>query len=151
MKHYKQTPILGVLMAMGMIFFIWLPALADENTMAKDVKEKMGAAVEAIQNYTIDKKDQAVKDVDRVLEDLDRRIQVLGDRLDAKWDKLDAAAREKARQNMRKAAKKEKRSELNGPEGSPTVPKQAWDEVKTGFSDAYKALGESLQEAENQF
>ena len=46
----------------------------DDKATSKDVKQETMEAIEAIKKYTVEKKDEAVREVKIILEDLDARI-----------------------------------------------------------------------------
>lgn len=81
---------------------------------------------------------------------LDKRIEELEARVDESWGKMDKAAREKARANL-KALRKQRTqvAEWYGSLKSSTG--DAWEHMKKGFSDAYKALNDAWEKSEKEF
>ncbi len=67
----------------------------DDKATSKDVKQESMEAIEAIKKYTVDKKNEAVREVKVVLEDLDTRIDRMQSHIENKWNEMDQASREK--------------------------------------------------------
>jgi CHASE3 domain sensor protein len=121
-----------------------------EKASAKEVHQKVDDTAEAIKNYSIEKRDEAAKKAKASLDALDAHINALEDRIDKNWDKMDQAARAQARSTMK--ALRERRvlvAEWYGAlKNSGGI---AWEDVKKGFSDAYKSLKESWEKAEQMY
>lgn len=121
-----------------------------EKTSAKEVRQEVGDAAEAIKHYSADKRDEAAKKAKEGLDALDARINSLEQRIDRDWEKMDKAAREQARKTM--SALREQRvktAEWYGSLKNSTA--KAWDHTKRGFSDAYKSLKQSWEKAEQEY
>jgi len=74
---------------------------ADE-TAKQDLSNKVEAAAEAIKNYSVAQKDEAINSAKATLEDLDARIQQMEERLDQQWSQMDKVARDTARATLSK-------------------------------------------------
>ena len=124
-------------------------AVADDAAR-KDVSKKVEAAAEAIKNYTVAQKDEALKSAKATLEDLDARIVQMEDRLDKQWSQMDNAARDTARASIRNV--REQRTEVADWYGQlKQSSAAAWDRVRRGFSDSYEALRTSIEKVQKQF
>ena len=124
-------------------------AVADDAAR-KDVSKKVEAAAEAIKNYTVAQKDEALKSAKATLEDLDARIVQMEDRLDKQWSQMDNAARDTARASIRNL--REQRTEVADWYGQlKQSSAAAWDRVRRGFSDSYEALRTSIEKVQKQF
>jgi len=122
----------------------------DDKTTLKEVRQEVKEAVEAMENYTVDQRDEALKKVRVAVDDLDTRIEDLENQVDRKWDRMDQAAREKARATLKLLRKKRNElSEWYG--GLQQCSVNAWGHVKKGFLDSYKALSEVYDKAAKQF
>ena len=120
------------------------------SSTATDVKKETLEAVEALKNYSIEKKDKAVSEVKVALEKMDARIDRLQSRVENKWDEMDQASREKAKKTLQ--ALRKKRNELSEWYGGMKHSSaDAWDHVKKGFVDGYEALAGAFDKAENEF
>ena len=121
-----------------------------DDAARKDVSKKVEAAAEAIKNYTVAQKDEALKSAKTTLEDLDARIVHMEDRLDKQWNQMDSAARDTARASIRNV--REQRTEVADWYGqlkqSSAV---AWERVRRGFSDSYEALRTSVEKVQKEF
>lgn len=121
-----------------------------EKTPAKEVRQEVGDAAEAIGHYSADKRDEAAKKAKEGLDALDARIDSLGQRIDRDWDKMDKAARERARKTMNALHEQRvKTAEWYGSLKNSTT--KAWSHTKRGFSDAYKSLKQSWEKAEQEY
>lgn len=122
----------------------------NEKTTAKEVRQEVADAAEAIKDYTADKRDEAAGKAKAALDALDARIDAMEKRIDRNWDKMDQAARERARSTLQ--ALREQRvvvAEWYG--GLKNSTAEAWEQTKAGFSDAYKALRRAWEKAEEEY
>jgi hypothetical protein len=124
-------------------------ALADD-TPATDVGKKLDAAGTAIKDYSVEQRDEAVKNAKVALDNLDARINTFAADIDSKWDQLDASARKKAYESMDKL-RKERNDAAEWMGALKHSSKEAWDEVKNGFAKSYEALSNSFSKAKEEF
>ena len=104
----------------------------------------------AFRSYTIQQQDEAIRKAKAALDRLDQRIDELETRIDNKWDKMNEAVREKTRSNLKLLRKQRvKVAEWYGSLKSSTA--DAWDHLRDGFSNAYKAFYDSWEKAEEEF
>jgi seryl-tRNA synthetase len=125
-------------------------ALAADDTTATDVGKKLDAAGTAIKDYSVEQRDEAVKNAKVALDNLDARINRLAADIDSKWDQLDASARKKAYESMDKL-RKERNDAAEWMGALKHSSKEAWDEVKNGFAKSYEALSNSFSKAKEEF
>ena len=120
------------------------------KTSIKEVKQETQDLLQTLKAYTIDKRDEAVHKTKAALDNLDKHIEELEARVDESWSKMDKSAREKARANL-KALRKQRTqvAEWYGSLKSSTG--DAWEHMKKGFSDAYKALNDAWEKSEKEF
>jgi flagellin-specific chaperone FliS len=67
-----------------------------DQMTTKEVKEKVGETAEAIKNYSVAQRDEALEKAKTVLDDLDARIDHMQSQLNEKWDQMDQYGRQKA-------------------------------------------------------
>jgi len=145
----------GVIACVLTIFFTMAsssPAGQQKNheTTAREVSQEVKEAIESIENYSEDKRDEALKKVKMVIHDLDARIDGLEDQAAKRWDRMDQAAREKARSTLKSLRKKRnKLAEWYG--GMQHSSTKAWQHVKKGFLESYEALSEAYAKAVKEF
>ena len=135
-----------------MLFFIpTMQAKAGNDTVtSQDVKAETKEMIKTLQQYTIDQRDQAMKEAEQAMDAIDTRIDKLESRVDSNWDKMTQAAREEARANLK--AMRQQRNELSEWYGSfKNSSADAWEEMKKGFSDAYQALSDSWEKAKSEY
>lgn len=120
------------------------------ETSIEDIQKETQELLEVIASYTAGKRDEAILQAKDGLQKLDNRIDALEKRVDNKWDKMSEAARNQTRENLRTLRKQ--RNEVAEWYGSLTSSSdEAWDHVKNGFSDAYKALEDAWVKSEQEF
>jgi basic membrane lipoprotein Med (substrate-binding protein (PBP1-ABC) superfamily) len=140
--------ITAAVFAIGSVFFA--AQISARETTAKDVKEKVADAAQAIKNYSVNQRDEAVKKAKAALDDLDVRINSMESQLDKKWDQMDQSAREKGRATL--TALRKQRNEVAEWYGSlKHSSRKAWEEVKKGFLKSYQELRDSLDKARSEF
>lgn len=126
------------------------PVARADDTAKKDMNKKVEAAAEAIKNYTVAQKDEAIKNAKATLDDLDARIKQMEDRLDKEWNHMDQTARDTARASIRRL--REQRTELADWYGQlKQSSAAAWEHVKQGFVDSYETLRASVAKVQKDF
>ena len=152
----KTQRVKSALLVFASIVFLAVPSVshanrtAEEKTTKKEVKQEIKEAFEAVENYTADQRDEAVKKIKVALEKIDSQIESMESRIGKKWDQMDQAARQKARSTL--ASLRKQRNELSEWYGGLKYSSvEAWGHVKSGFLKSYKALSESFGKAEGEF
>jgi phosphoglycolate phosphatase-like HAD superfamily hydrolase len=130
---------------MAALFFsaasvIFTTRVSADKATAKTVRKKMAETAEAIKNYSVDQRDEALKKVKAALDDINARIRMVFRtefRTDEKWERMYQLARKKVRTDL-KALKKQREdlAERHGKYSSG----HAWEDVKKGFVNSYHAL-----------
>jgi hypothetical protein len=116
---------------------------SEESTSLEEVWNKADKAMDAIESYSVEQRDQAVASVKETVADLDRAIDRLEVRIADEWSKMDEAARENARSALKSL--REKRNELSEWLGGLKYGSaKAWEEIKEGFIDGFEAFRESF-------
>lgn len=114
---------------------------------AADPKKEMKEAAEAIAEYSVEQKDEAVEKAGKMMETLDKRIEVVEERVAENWDGFKQSTKEQYRKTFKVLQKK--RNELSEYYGSlKHSSRGAWHEVRDGFAKSYNQLVLSWQEAE---
>jgi len=139
--------------ALACLVGIVSPTLASrstDGTSAEQVKQDVGQAIESIATYSAARRDEAVAKASAALERLDRHISRLEDRANAEWDRMDRAARERLQATLR--ALRKQRNDLAEWSGRLRESSAgAWEQVKRGFVESYRALTDAFSKAEEQF
>jgi len=116
------------------------PAVGE--TSAKDVKQKTADAAEAIKDYTVDKKSEAVAQGKKLLRDLDAQVK----QLETQASKATGEVRAKSKEDLKELkAKRAQASRKLDEFGKASA--DSWDSVKQGFVDAYKDLHRAYDKA----
>ena len=147
----KNTLMLSMIAMMTLCFMPIAQAKSGSDTVtAEDVKKETQELINTLQQYTVDKRDQATKEAELALKKLDGRINELESRVDSNWEKMTQAARQKNRANMK--ALRQQRNELAEWYGSfQNSSADAWEQMKKGFSDAYQAMSDSWEKAKSEY
>ncbi len=106
----------------------------------------MAETGEAIKDYTVDKKDEAVAHAKKLGTDIDAKIK----ELEAQASKQAGEARTKSEQMIKdlRAKRAKVSAKLND---LSKATKASWDETKKGFADAYRDLAMSYDKAVAEF
>jgi hypothetical protein len=116
------------------------------QTTSKDVGQKASETGEAIRDYTVEKKNEAVAQAKKLTADLDAKIK----ELEAEASKLTGEAKAKAEAQLRDLkAKRAKASQKANDLGRAT--KASWERAKEGFADAYRDLATAYDKAAAEF
>ncbi|CAH1387695.1 hypothetical protein [Candidatus Nitrotoga sp. M5] len=143
---------IGALMLIGMLGVAPLCYAQTENTNTsiEAVKKETQDLLQVIGSYTADKKDEVVQKAKENLDTLDIHIDALEARIDKNWGKMSKDARMKARENL-KALRKQRNQVAEWYGSMKTSSADAWDHMKKGFSNAYKALEDAWRKSEREF
>ena len=120
------------------------------KTTGKDVSQKMDETAHAIKNYSVEQRDEALKNAKSVLADADARIEHFESETSRNWDKMNASARKHARETM-KTLRRQRQDLSQGYGELKRSSANAWDEVKGGFAKSYDALHDSISKAAKEF
>jgi hypothetical protein len=124
------------------VLLLSAPLPVHAQTTTKDVGQKMADTGEAIKDYTVDKKNEAVAHAKKLGRDIDVKIK----ELDAQASKQAGAAKAKSKEMIKdlKAKRAKVSAKLN--ELSKAT-KASWDETKKAFADAWQDLATSYDKA----
>jgi chromosome segregation ATPase len=145
MKYTKKT-----LCAFMLIGILGIIPLCYAETSIEEVKQETHDLIQTLNAYTVDQRDEAIHKTKAALVNLDKRIDELEASVDKSWDKMDKAAREKARASL-KALRKQRTQVAEWYGSLKSSSGDAWEHMKKGFSDAYKALNEAWEKSEKEF
>lgn len=139
--HTVSALMLIVCVSLGIVSFYSTVQAA--NT---DVSEEVKEAASAIGEFTVEQKDAAVGKAREMMDSIDDRIHKLEGRMEANWDDMKESSRDKYNKTLKTL--REKRNNLSEWYGSMKhSSKDAWSEVKSGFSKSYESLAQSWQDA----
>ncbi|HEX4985102.1 MAG TPA: hypothetical protein VFV71_03415 [Burkholderiales bacterium] len=120
------------------------------ETTAKDIGRKMDETGQAIKDYSVERRDEALKSAKQVLADADERIDRFEADVNRKWDRMSASARRQAQETLR--TMRRQRQDLSESYGElKRSSSGAWEEVKGGFAKSYGALRDSFSKAAKEF
>jgi vancomycin resistance protein YoaR len=138
----------AVFFAMASVSFA-AQASAD-RTETKAVKEKVADAAEAIKNYSVDQRDEALKKAKTVLDELDARIDRMQSQLNGKWDQMDQSTRKKAMDALT-VLRKQRNEIAEWYGGLKHSSSNAWEDVKKGFLKSCQELRDAFDKARSEF
>ena len=136
--------VLGALLTVSPLSFT--AETTGSKTTAKDVSRKVDETGQAIKEYTVAQRDEAIKKAKTALDDLDVRIGRMERKLDNEWDRMDKAARKKTRATLN-ALRRERNEAAEWYGGLKHSSAESWEQVKAGFVKSYEVLKESFTNA----
>lgn len=141
-------PIRGLLVAAA--FCVALPALAQDNTdmtTTDEVRTEISEAMDAIAAYSEQQSDEALTEAREALNRLDAEIERREQALRESWAEMSDTAREAAQARLRDL--RQARNRLGERYGAlESGASSAWDELTSGFSDAWDAFSEAWTAAD---
>lgn len=142
--------LLSTMLSLGMLMFGSTYGSEEmpptKHYTAQEVQQKWNEAMEAVNDYSADKKTEMMAKVDSAIQALDSRIADLQSTSKEQWDDLNEASARQTHELMEQLQKQ--RNELAEWYGGLKYGSEdAWSEIKTGFSDAYKQLSASAEKA----
>jgi hypothetical protein len=140
--------VLGTLLAASPMSFAAEPS--GSKSKAKDIAKKADETGQAIKNYTVAQRDEAIRNAKAALDDADRRINRMERKLDSEWERMDQAARKRARATL-DALRRERNEAAEWYGGLKHSSAESWEQVKTGFVKSYEVLKESFAKARKGF
>ena len=129
-----------LILALAVILTVPAPALA--QTTGKDVKQKTGEAAEAIRDYTVERKDQAVAQARKLSGDLEKQIK----QLETKASRATGEAKTTAQKQLDELKDKREQTRKKLAEMK-DASAASWDAAKHGFVDAYRDLRQAYDKA----
>lgn len=122
----------------------------DKAPTAQEVQAEVAEAARAVEDYTAEQRDEAVRQVRSALGSVDARIDALTSRLESRGESMSEAARKETREMLRALrARRQKVAEWYGALKHSSA--NAWQHVRHGFADAYRSMVEALGKAEQEF
>jgi DNA-binding transcriptional MerR regulator len=113
---------------------------------AQTVSKKVAETGEAIRDYTVERKDEAVAHAKKLASDLDVKIK----ELEAQASKQTGEAKSKLQERIKDL--KEKRDAASRKLNELTrASKASWERAKEGFADAYRDLAQAYDRAAAEF
>lgn len=112
------------------------------QTTGKDVGQKAAETGEAIRDYSVEKKDEAVAHAKRLAADLDARIKELETRAAKESGEAKAKAQAQLKELRAKRAEASRKLGELGRAG-----RASWDRAKEGFANAYRDLATAYERA----
>ena len=132
------------------LFFTMASVSSAAQPSAEAVKEKVSEAAEAIKNYSVEQRNQALKKAQALLDDLDARIEPMESRLNDKWGQMDQTTRQKMVDTLT-ALRKQRNEAAEWYGGLKHSSGNAWEDVKKGFLNSYHDLQNTFDKARNEF
>lgn len=122
---------------------------AAQDQQREQVRKEVGEAVDALRDYSYERRQEAIAFARRSTAELDRSIEQLQVRSDSGWSRMTSAARSRSRSSMDDLRKR--RAELaEWTGGLRHGSAAAWEEVKGGFVRSYRELAQSVRKARAQ-
>ena len=136
--------ILATVVTIGVLATSALPVPA--QTTSKDVSQKASDTGQAIKDYTVEKKDEAVAHAKKVTADLEAKIKELEAQASKQTGEIKAKSQAQIKELKAKRTKaSQKVTELS------RATKASWEKAKEGFADAYRDLASAYDRAAAEF
>ena len=120
--------------------------LVPAQTTSKDVSQKASETGQAIKDYTVEKKDEAVAHAKKVTADLEAKIKELEAQASKQTGEIKAKSQAQIKDLKAKRTKaSQKVTELS------RATKASWEKAKEGFADAYRDLASAYDRAAAEF
>jgi hypothetical protein len=121
-------------------------ALVPAQTTSQDVSQKASDTGQAIKDYTVEKKDEAVAHAKKITADLEAKIKALEAQASKQTGEIKAKSQAQIKTLKAKRAKAaQKVTELS------RATRASWDKAKEGFADAYRDLAAAYDRAVAEF
>jgi hypothetical protein len=140
--HPRIIP--AIVGAIGVLATSALPVPA--QTTSKDVSQKASETGQAIRDYTVEKKDEAVAHAKKVTADLEAKIK----ELEAQASKQTGEIKAKSQAQIKDLRSKRTKASQKVTELSRAT-KASWERAKEGFADAYRDLASAYDKAAAEF
>jgi hypothetical protein len=133
--------LIGVMTA-ALALVCWSAPASAQQTPAKDVGQKMAETGDAIKDYTVEKKNDAVAHAKKLGRDIDAKIKQLEADASKSAGETKAASQEMMKELKAKRAKMgAKIDDLS------KATKASWEDTKQGFADAYRDVAMAYDKA----
>lgn len=121
-----------------------------EQTSADRLEREATEFGDALEGYTAEQREEALRRAEEAVADLDERIDRLEEQLQERWSEMDQAARKRAESQL--DALQDQRTRVSQwydrlEESSA----EAWVRMREGFEEAYAALREAWGEAAREW
>jgi DUF438 domain-containing protein len=116
----------------------------------EQVKKDLAEAGQAIKNFTVAQKDEAVLKAEAALKTMDKEIEAMEARVKQNWNKMDRTAR-KSSDAALKTLKKQRQATAKKLEELKGSSAKSWDRAKDGFVKSYQSLREGFEKAVKEF
>ena len=134
----------AIVATIGVLAASALPVPA--QTTSKDVSQKASETGQAIKDYTVEKKDEAVAHAKKVTADLEIKIKELEAQASKQTGEIKAKSQAQIKELKAKRTKaSQKVTELS------RATKASWEKAKEGFADAYRDLASAYDRAAAEF
>lgn len=120
--------------------------LGSPEKPSKDVEREVDEAAEAIRDYSIEQRDEALQQGREALDNIDSRIRAFRGRVSEQWNEMEPEVRSQARETL-KALQKQRSETARWLDELRTSSAGAWDEVKRGFVRSYEEMRRSFERA----
>jgi predicted transcriptional regulator len=140
-----------VTVALLTMFVLTFDALASaQKDSLEKVKQETSELLDALKNYGVEQRGEALETIKATMEKLDRRIDDLEAEIDGNWDEMKDGVRKESRESLRALRKQRNRvAEWYG--GLKNSSADAWNDIKNGFSNSYRELQKAWEKSLKHF
>ncbi len=121
-----------------------------EQAQREEEQKKNDNAVDAIHNFSVERRAEAIASAKRATEELDQQMERLQAQVDTGWARMDRATRARSQRAMT-GLRQHRTAVAEWYGGMQHSSAGAWTEVRTGFVKSYRDLAEALRKARMEF
>lgn len=121
-----------------------------EPTTISDIKKELAEALEAIKNYSAERKTDALAAMKETLAQMDQQIDHLGDKINKQWDEMEPEARKKADETMRQLQRHRDKT-ADAIEEFRKSSEKTWNSLKEEFMRNYNKFKNEFEEADQAY
>ncbi len=133
----------------GLMFFSNVAQMAAADSSLDKVKKETAESAQAISEYSVEQRDEAIKKAQAVIREIDNDINSLETRLNEKWAKMDQASRKNSEASLNEL--REKRKVVNEWYGSlQNSSASTWENVKKGFAESCRKVRDTFSKTEKE-
>jgi len=152
MKNYCSSKFFSIKISVLLIIvgFVFTAKGFAEATTMSDVKKELAEALEAIKNYSAERKTDALAAMKETLAQMDQQIDQLRDKINKQWEEMEPEARKKADETMQQLQRQRDKT-ADTIEELRKSGEKTWNSLKEEFMKNYEKFKNELEDADQQY
>jgi DNA anti-recombination protein RmuC len=147
MKNYflSKAFILKISVLLIIVGFVFTSQSFAEATTMSDVKKELAEALEAIKNYSAERKTDALAAMKETLAQMDQQIDQLRDKINKQWEEMEPEARKKADETMQQLQRQRDKT-ADAIEELRKSGEKTWNSLKEEFMKNYEKFKNEFED-----